>query len=131
MKKILVLLALIFILTPVVMIAHGLNFTLEAPGVLKAEYDGGGFSPRMEVVLYDKDGKELERGKVDDKGEYHFDPDLEIGSAVVEDGMGHRAEYKPGEKTVKIPKVPVVLAVFVVVGLIVYVSGKKKKTKTA
>ncbi|MDO5713363.1 MAG: hypothetical protein Q4Q07_02915 [Tissierellia bacterium] len=129
MKKKLIFITTLLLLCsiPFHVLAHGLNLTLEEPGVLKAEYDGGGFSPRMEVTLYDKDGNELEKGKVDDKGEYHFDPDLEVQSAVVEDGMGHRAEYEKGVEQVKIPKLPVVIIVFILVGGILYYYNKKKK----
>ena len=49
----------ILLMTSITVFAHGLFLTLEEPGVLKAEYDGGGFSPRMEVTVFDEDDKEL------------------------------------------------------------------------
>ena len=41
--------------------------------VLRAEYDGGGFSPRTEVTIYDEDGNELDKGLVDEEGKFHFE----------------------------------------------------------
>jgi hypothetical protein len=102
---------------------------LEEPGVLKAEYDGGGFSPRTEVTIYDENGNELDKGLVDEEGKFHFDKSLDVHSAVAEDGMGHRAEYKKGVETKTIPKVPVVIGVFAVVGVIFMIQNKKVKQK--
>jgi hypothetical protein len=102
---------------------------LEEPGVLRAEYDGGGFSPRTEVTIYDEDGNELDKGLVDEEGKFHFDKSLDLHRAVAEDGMGHRAEYKKGVETKTIPKVPVVIGVFAVVGVIFMIQNKKVKQK--
>lgn len=107
--------------------AHALFLTLEEPGVLKAEYDGGGFSPRMEVVVYDKDDNELARGNVDEEGLFHFDEDLAAHHASVDDGMGHNAEWETGVVETTIPKLPVVLAVFALIGFIFYRYSKKEK----
>lgn len=76
--------------------AHGMFLRLEALGVLKAEYDGGGFSPRTEVTIYDEDGR------------FHFDESLDVHRALADDGMVHRAEYIKGVEQ----KLPVVIAVF-------------------
>ena len=43
--------------------------------------------------------------------------------------MGHRAEYKKGVETKTIPKVPVVIGVFAVVGVIFMIQNKKVKQK--
>lgn len=123
-------LTLIILFLPSISRAHGLFLTLEEPGVLKAEYDGGGFSPRMEVVIYDANGNELDRGKVDENGEFHFDPSLDVASAEVDDQMGHHATYEAGKTQTQIPKLPVVIAVFVVVAIIFVVNGKKKSNKS-
>lgn len=126
-KKFLFCLIVLLLLVPGVAHAHGMFLRLEAPGVFRVEYDGGGFSPRTEVVLYDKEGRELERGLVDEEGKYHFDETLAVYRAVADDGMGHRAEYKEGVEEKTIPKVPVVIAVFAVVAIIYVIYSKKKR----
>lgn len=129
MKGILLFIFLLVPLLPGLVYAHGCHLILEAPGVLRAEYDGGGFSPRMVVTLYDAEGKELASGSVDDQGKYHFDASLDLASAVVEDGMGHRAVYEKGVEEKHIPKLPVVMAVFLVVGIIMKIYDNKIKRK--
>lgn len=121
------MMAIIMVLVPTIAFAHGLFLTLEEPGVLKAEYDGGGFSPRMEVVLFDSEGNEIERGPVNDEGKYEFDTSLDVARAEVDDGMGHKAEYKEGVESKSIPKLPVIIGVFVVVAVIYFVFSKKNK----
>ena len=51
----------IFLLIPSVVYAHGMLLTLEEPGVLKVEYDGGVFTQNRSNH-FDKDGNELGRG---------------------------------------------------------------------
>lgn len=126
-NKLSLLLAVILILVPTIAFAHGLFLTLEEPGVLKAEYDGGGFSPRMEVVIYDEAGEELAKGPVDEEGKFKFDSSLKVARAEVDDGMGHKAEYIEGVETKTISKLPVVIGVFAVVAVIYFVFSKKKK----
>ena len=119
----------IFLLIPSVVYAHGMLLTLEEPGVLKVEYDGGGFSPRTEVTIFDKDGNELGKGLVDEEGRFHFDPSLEVYTAIAYDGMEHRAEYKEGVEQKSIPKLPVIIGVFAVIGIISVIFNKRAKQK--
>lgn len=130
--KVIIMLSLICILLliPNISYAHGMLLKLEEPGVLRVEYDGGGFSPRTEVTIYDKEGNELGKGLVDEEGKFHFDPYLEVHSAVADDGMGHRAEYKKGAQEVKtIPKLPAIIGVFVVIGVIMVFFNIRSKQK--
>ena len=60
------LLSFLLLLVPSLALAHGMLLTLEEPGVLKVEYDGGGISPRTEVTIYDTEGNELAKGPVDE-----------------------------------------------------------------
>ncbi|MGO1469563.1 MAG: hypothetical protein ACTHW2_06050 [Tissierella sp.] len=128
-KRVISLLVLtILLMTSITVFAHGLFLTLEEPGVLKAEYDGGGFSPRMEVIVFDKDDNELSKGKVDDEGFFKFDKDLDVQYATVDDSMGHKARWEKGEsETTEIPKVPVVIGVFAVIGGMFFINSKKSK----
>lgn len=121
------LLMLMIIVSSVPVFAHALFLTLEEPGVLKAEYDGGGFSPRMEVTIYDKDDNELVKGNVDEEGLFHFDEDLAAHHATVDDGMGHTSTWETGVVETSIPKIPVVIGVFALIGGIFYYYSKKKK----
>jgi hypothetical protein len=129
MNKGILFLLICLVLLPSAVYAHSMLLELEEPGVLRAEYDGGGFSPRTEVTIYDENGEELGKGLVDEEGKFHFDKSLDVHSAVAEDGMGHRAEYKKGVKTKTIPKLPVVIGVFAVVGAIFIFQNKKVEQK--
>lgn len=127
-KTITLLLIAILLLLPTTALAHGLNIYLVEPGVLKAEYEGGGFSPRMVFTLYNEKGEVVLEGPIDDNGEFHFDKSIEFTKAEVDDGMGHLATYVAGEGEKKeITKLPVVIGVFVVIGVIFFISSKRKK----
>jgi len=128
-RSIIFFLICLLLLIPTSSFAHGMFLKLEEPGVLKVEYDGGGFSPRTEMTIYDKDGNELGKGPVDEEGKFHFDPGLKVHSAVADDGMGHRAEYKEGVEEKTIPKVPVVIGVFAVIGITIVMFNKKAKVQ--
>jgi len=127
-KSIALILLCVVLLIPNFVFAHGMFLKLKAPGVLKAEYDGGGFSPRTEIVIYDEAGNELGKGPVDENGEFHFDKNLKVHSAIANDGMGHQAEYKEGVVEKSIPKLPVVIGVFVVIGIVFMIYNKKSKS---
>lgn len=125
-KKILLLL-LALLLIPTAVYAHAMFLELVEPGVLRAEYDGGGFSPRTEVTIYDEQGEELDKGLVDEHGRFYFNQNLDVHHAIAEDGMGHRAEYMKGKEVKSVPKIPVVIAVFALVGVIFARYNKKQK----
>lgn len=121
---------LVALLFPGVSFAHGMDLILEEPGVLRVEYEGGGFSPRTEITIYDENGNELAKGPVDEEGKFHFDENLNVHKAVADDGMGHRAEYVEGAVAKSIPKLPVIIGVFAIAGVFYYIFTKKnKKTK--
>lgn len=126
-KSISLIFICIVLLIPNFVSAHGMDLRLIEPGVLQVEYDGGGFSPRTEVIIYDEAGNELASGPVDENGEFHFDKELNVDRAVADDGMGHRAEYKEGVVERSIPKLPVVIGVFAIIGGIFAVYNKKSK----
>lgn len=121
------LLILILLLIPGVSFAHGMDLILEEPGVLRVQYDGGGFSPRTEITIYDETGEEIAKGLVDEEGKFHFDKNLNLYRAVANDGMGHIAEYGEGASKGNIPKTPVIAGVFGVAGVLAYIFGKKNK----
>lgn len=107
-----------------------MDLILEESGVLRVEYEGGGFSPRTEITIYDENGNELAKGPVDEDGKFHFDENLNIHKAVADDGMGHRAEYVEGATAKSIPELPVIIGVFAIAGVFYYIFSKKnKKTK--
>lgn len=115
---------------PSIAFAHGMFLKLVEPGVLKVEYDGGGFSSRTQVTIYDEAGNELGSGTVDENGEFHFEPELDVHRAIADDGMGHRAEYKKGVETTTLPKAPIVIGVLAAAAVIyLYYDKKGKNTK--
>ncbi|MBP2027552.1 hypothetical protein J2Z35_001349 [Acetoanaerobium pronyense] len=118
---------IVALLLPGVSFAHGMDLILEESGVLRVEYEGGGFSPRTEITIYDENGNELAKGPVDEDGKFHFDENLNIHKAVADDGMGHRAEYQEGATEKNISKLPVIIGVFAVAGIFVYVFSNKNK----
>lgn len=118
---------IVALLLPGVSFAHGMDLILEEPGILRVEYDGGGFSPRTEITIYDEAGNELSKGLVDGEGKFHFDQNLNVHRAVADDGMGHRAEYQEGATEKNISKLPVIIGVFAVAGIFVYVFSNKNK----
>lgn len=126
--RIIILATLVMLLVlPGLAFAHGMDLILEEPGVLRVEYEGGGFSPRTEVTIYDMEGNELGKGLVDDEGRYLFDQELVVARAVANDGMGHVAEYREGVEERTIPKLPVVIAVFALVALIWKLVDRRSK----
>lgn len=79
--------------------AHAMFLDLIEPGVFKVEYDGGGFSPGTIVTLYSDGGfEEIQKGEVDENGLYHFDKNIEVVSAMAEDGAGHVAYWPTYEE---------------------------------
>lgn len=125
LKNLILLVGVLFMLAPHLAFAHGMDLRLVEPGVFQVEYDGGGFSPRTEVVIYGDDGTELGSGLVDEEGKFHFDPELMVHRAVANDSMGHRAVYRDGLYVKTLPKLPVVIVVFIVVGLLYYFYERK------
>ena len=125
--KMITLLALVLVLAmPTLVFAHGMHVHLEG-NTVSAEYDGGGFPENAEVKLFDKDDNEIGSGNLDSEGNYTFDSSLKVAKASVSDGMGHKGTATPDAKEINIPKVPVVIGVFVVIVGIFYFSNKKKK----
>ena len=126
--RIIILATIVMLLVlPGLAFAHGMDLILEEPGVLRVEYEGGGFSPRTEVTIYDMEGNELGKGLVDDEGRYLFDQELVVARSVANDGMGHVAEYREGVEERTIPKLPVVIAVFALVALIWKLVDRRSK----
>ncbi|MCD1146570.1 hypothetical protein LQU94_00375 [Peptoniphilus sp. KCTC 25270] len=128
MKKTLLIILAFLLLFPTILYAHGIHLILVEPGKFRGEYDGGGFSPRMTVTLYNQKDEILAQGNVDEKGEFVFDPKISFDYAVLEDGMGHRGEYIP-EETQKnsITPLKIILPLGIFVGIAFYFQRKTKK----
>lgn len=120
----------LFLFMPGIAYAHGMHLTLEEPGTFRVEYEGGGFSPTIEVTLYDENGQVIAKGPVDAEGKFRFDPSLGVHRAVADDGMGHRAEYRKEMESTPLPKLPVVLGIFALIAVIALVFNHRSKSKT-
>ena len=60
----------------------------------ESKFSGGKPVKRGDVIVYDSEGKELLRGKTDDKGEFSFQvPKKTSLKIVLVAGMGHRGEW--------------------------------------
>ncbi|QOY35043.1 hypothetical protein AWH56_020380 [Anaerobacillus isosaccharinicus] len=102
MKKWIVLFSLLvffFTFHPSSSFAHRLVIEPKEPGLIKVIYEDGSFSTRTIVVVYDGQGKEIERGTLDSKGYFHYDEQRGF-RFVAEDGIGHRTEWAVGEEVV-------------------------------
>lgn len=89
-----IFIVLFYVVFSVCVFAHAMFLELIEPGVFKVEYDGGGFTPGTIVTLYSDGGfEEIQKGTVDENGLYHFDKNIEVVSAMAEDGAGHVAYW--------------------------------------
>ena len=80
-------------------------------GKVQVVFDDGSISRHAEVVVYDHDEVEIDRGDVDDEGYFRYDPE-EAAMLVADDGFGHRAEYVVGEDAHDaLPRGPVIAGV--------------------
>lgn len=78
--------------------AHKMVIEPVEDGLVKVYYEGGDFSYRTEVTVYDSNDQVIESGKLDDEGKFTYDTDSDVKYLVADDGMGHRAEWTVGEE---------------------------------
>ncbi len=111
-KSIISLMALLAILlaaSPV--FAHLMLIEPVEEGKVQVLFDDGSAARHAEVVVYDENEEEIERGDVDGEGYFSFDPE-QAELLVADDGFGHRAEYVVGEEAQQVlPRGPVVAGV--------------------
>lgn len=122
------IIALVLSLTSMTVFAHAITLKEIEPGVLQAAYDGGGISPRTVITIYDENGEEIASEQVDADGIVDFG-DINWAKANAQDGMGHNIDIEKGIEKKEIPKIPVVIGVFVLVGIIIFISQRKKKAE--
>lgn len=131
-KTIKYLFSFLFIISAMTSIvaAHGMIIEPINDESVKVYYDGGGFSDRTEVVLLDKDDKELAKGNLDKDGVYKYDKSLPVVKIVAEDGLGHHAEYVVADGFKEgLPKLPIIAAAIVIFGGVAFYFNKKSKAK--
>lgn len=108
-------------------LAHKMMIVPVEDGKIQVNYDAGNAATRAEIKVYDKDGKILSEGKVDEEGYYEY----EAGASYLEadDGMGHKDKWTIGEEAASTggSKLPKIAAVVVVLGLVGFFFSKKKK----
>lgn len=127
MKKTLILVLCLILAMTSLVFGHGMFVEMVGEGQLKVVYDGDDNGvPNADVVLYDTEGAVIEEGRTDENGIYSYDPDLDIARAQASDGMGHSAEFSPEATRTQIPKVPVIIGVFVLAGLIYFLTSRNK-----
>jgi len=124
-------LAILLAASPV--FAHLMLIEPVEEGKVKVVFDDGSAARHAEVVVYDEDVKEIDRGDVDDEGYFSFDPE-EAELLVADDGFGHRAEYEVGEEAQQaLPRGPVVAGVLfgfaAIAGFFQYRVSKKNTDK--
>lgn len=127
-KFLILVLALVLAVIPVSTFAHGMLMNFDG-NTITVEYDGNPPTPaeNAEVILLDASGAEIGKGTTDANGKYQFDSSLAVAKATASDGMGHKSSAEPGVEEVSIPKLPIVIGVFVVIGAIFLISSKRKK----
>jgi hypothetical protein len=111
--------------------AHRMLIRPIEPGILRVVYDDGTIARRAEVVLYGADDRELVRGKVDQEGYFKYNQKLPIVLVVADDGLGHRATWKYGEKVKEelpmLAKAVLVMAFLVFAAAFFHYRESKKK----
>ena len=131
LKSIIMIVAVILIWSLPVY-AHKMTIDPERDGVIKVYYDDGSFSSKIEITVYDSNDEIIESGKLDDQGKYSYDINGGAAYIVADDGMGHKDEWKIGEK-VKIntggSKVFKIGAVVLVLALLAGISYWRKGKK--
>jgi nickel transport protein len=107
--------------------AHSLLIEPMEPGVIKVYYDGGGFSPKTVVTVFNQAGQQIYSGKLDQEGNFKYPVDIEAYRIIADDGAGHRARWIVGTKFKKpLPKLPVIAVVLAVSGAIAYIFEKRR-----
>ncbi|RXI98626.1 hypothetical protein DS745_20130 [Anaerobacillus alkaliphilus] len=76
--------------------AHKMFIEPVKEGTVKVQYEDGSFSKRTVVYVYDEKGNEIQKGALDDKGYFYFDP-LQAKVLNASDGIGHYTEWQVGE----------------------------------
>lgn len=125
--------ALVMLLAASPAFAHLMLIEPVEEGKVKVVFDEGSAARHAEVVVYDQDEKEIDRGDVDDEGYFSFDPD-EAKLLVADDGFGHRAEHVVGEEAQEaLPRGSVVAGVLfgfiAIAGFFQYRVSKKGNNK--
>lgn len=129
MKRILIIMSILLIIA-VPVYAHKMSIEPVEDGIIKVQYDDGGISSRAEVTVYNSNDEEIEKGKLDEKGQFTYDTSKDAAYIVAEDGLGHKAEWKVGEEVKsdtggsKALKIGAVVLVFAAIG---FISYKRKK----
>ncbi len=93
-------------------LAHRMVIEEVGEGAVKVGYEDGRFSRRTVVVVYDQQGTEITRGKLDDEGMFYYQSDLAV-LIEADDGIGHRTELVLGQEVEEeLPRGMTVAAVF-------------------
>lgn len=110
--------------------AHRMLIYPVAEGEIRVAYEDGRFSRRTEVVVYDRDHKELARGKLDGQGHFCYAGYPGAALIVADDGLGHRVEWKVGEEVpVGPPRVVTVSLVLLGLALVAAVFHYRTRTR--
>jgi hypothetical protein len=95
-KYLLIITAVLLIFIPVKSVfAHRMVIEELEAGLVRVGYEDGRFSRRTEIVVYNEQGMELQRGIIDPEGQFSYQPE-EAALIVADDGLGHRAELVLG-----------------------------------
>lgn len=112
--------------------AHSMNIIQVDEGMVEVKYADGSFSARTKVTVYDKDGNELQSGKLDENARFAFNADNAY-RIVGEDGIGHRAEWIVGEATSETTHtnrwiiIAAVVAGFALIAIVPMIRKKKRE----
>ena len=79
--------------------AHRMIINPGEPGMIQVIFDDGTPAQSADVILYDDEAQELERGEVDSDGYYQYDTNLTIARIEANDGVGHRVVWLYGTES--------------------------------
>ena len=131
-SRLIVLIVCFLMVFSTVAFAHKMVIEPVEDGVVKVYYEGGDFSSRTEVTVYDSHDQVIQSGQLDDEGKFTYDTNSDAEYLVADDGMGHKAEWTIGEEASssshasKYIKIAVVVLVLAGIAGIYYVRKRKK-----
>lgn len=128
---IVLIIAAIFVLLEGTVYAHRMLIREIEPGHIQVFFDDGTVAKGAQVTLYDHASKELLQGTSDTDGYFKYDRNLAVARVVANDGMGHRATWRPGQEVGgDLPRRPVIMitasAFIFIAALSNYLKTRKK-----
>ncbi len=103
--------------------AHRMVVRMEEENVAVVAYDDGTAAPGCRIRLYDIKGNKIDTGSADENGRFVFDPAAAPFRIVAEDGLGHRAVWRPESEENFVSSVPLPERALLGVGIFLFTAA--------